>query len=471
MSKGIITTYVLVFGTIFLILLGGIFGFILLQLKQSAHEEAWNKSLDIAEAGLEYYRWCLNNKITGDCELDKLYTDTEGSEIGSFSLQINSDINCSGEGAVTITSSGWTKGYPQVKREVQVVYAKTSVAKYSYLLNDSVWAGADREIRGLYHSNGGVRMDGENQSLVTSAQQEWVCTSSFGCGTCPTDANPPCRIEGTNCICPGVFTTTLNSQPDLFTSPVTPFDFDKITIDLAKIKDLTDGNPQQYYWPPSTDIDPEADGYHIKLRNDGTFEIWIITSLSSTYAYSLEEGWHYDYFTISDEYQFGDPIIVDPSCSLVFVEDNLWIEGEVAGKITVASANLIDPNEDTNVILPGNIIYTTTDGSDGLAVIGENNVLIAPDSPNDMKLNGVFVAQKGHFGRNHYQSNMRNLLEIFGSIVSNGRVGTRWTSGGHVISGYLQRENYFDQNLIYNPPMFVPATATEFELVDWEEID
>jgi len=269
-----------------------------------------------------------------------------------------------------------------------------------------------------------------------------------------------------------VFTTTGNSNPDLFDFPVPPFDFDGITIDLAEIKSITQPYPLQYYWPPVTDIDPEGNGYHVKFINDGTFEVWIITELEAIWAYSLEEDWHYDYFVIplGGEYLY-DTYSIDPDCSLIFIEDNLWVEGKVRGKVTIASADLINPNEETDVVLLGDIDYTTLDGSDGLAVIGERSVLIAPDSPDIMELRGIFVAQKGHFGRNHYPGNIREKLEIYGSIVSNGRVGTRWSSGGTIVSGYLKRENYFDQNLVHSPSPFVPYASPEFEILDWEEIE
>jgi hypothetical protein len=457
MQKGIIITYVLVFGAIFLLLLSGLLGFILLQLRQSSQRVAWNEAFHAAEAGIQYYRWCLNNEVEANCSTEKEYTDPAGNPIGRFALTITSATSCGETIQKTINSRGWTYNFPDVEREVSVLYARTSVAQYAYLLNDNVWAGADREIRGLYHSNGGIRMDGENQSLVTSAKETWLCTESFGC-------DPPEEK-------PGVFTTTDNSNPDLFEFPVTPFDFEGITIDLAQIKDITDDYPQQYYWPPVTDINPEGEGYHIKFKNDGTFEVWIITELDATLAYSLEEGWHYDYFIIDEEYQYGDPIAIDPDCSLIFVEDNLWLEGEVKGKVTIASANLIEPTEDTEVVLPGNINYTTLAGTDGLAVIGERNVLIGPQSPDNMELRGIFVAQKGHFGRNHYPDNIKEKLEIYGSIVSNGRVGTKWSSGGQIVSGYLKRENYIDSNLIYSPPPFVPYADPEFKLVGWEEVE
>ena len=463
-KKGIITTLVLVFGAIFLILLGGLLGFILLQLRQSSQKAAWNESLSIAEAGINYYRWCLNNNVEANCQTEKDYFDPAGNPLGHFSLQISSTVSCGETVQRKIISQGWTNKFPQIKRKVSVLYARASVARYSYILNDNVWIGSDHEIRGPYHSNGGVRMDGENQSTVTSAKDKWICTGSFACSPCPVSAG--CWIEGTDCYCPGVFTTTQNSNPDLFSFPVPPFDFAGITIDLAQMKNSAQSSG--IYLPPSTDLNPQGKGYHIKFKNNGTFETWLITGLSPTWAYSLEEGWHYDYFTITNEYLYNS-YSIPSACSVIFFEDNLWPEGEVKGKVTIASANLISPNLDTDVILQGNIDYTTLDGSDGFSVIGERNVLISPNSPNQMELRGIFIAQKGRFSRNHYPGNIRDKLEIYGSIISNGRVGTQWISGSQIVSGYLKRESYFDSNLVYNPPPFVPYITPDFEIIKWEE--
>lgn len=463
-QKGIITTYVLVFGIIFLILLGGLFGFILLQLRYSVQKVAWNESLEVAEAGINYYRWCLNNEVEANCLTEKEYFDPSGNPIGKFSLDVASTISCGQTIQRKIVSAGWTNDFPELKRKLSVLYARTSVAKFSYILNDNVWIGSDHEIRGPYHSNGGIRMDGENQSLVTSAKEEWLCTSSFDCSPCPT-ANG-CRLEGTSCYCPGVFTTTANSRPDLFSFPVPPFDFTGITVDLAQMKNLA--QTSGVYLPPSTNLNPNGKGYRLKFKNDGTFEVWVITGLSPTYAYSLEEGWHDDDFTIVNEYLYASTS-TNPACSVIFVEDNLWPEGVVKGKVTVASANLINPNLDTDVVLGANIDYSVKDGSDGLALFGERNVLIGPQSPNVMELRGIFIAQKGRFSRNHYPENIREKLEIYGLIISNGRVGTKWVSGSQVVSGYLQRESYFDSNLVYNPPPFVPYIVSDFQILNWEE--
>lgn len=463
-NKGIIIPLVLSFGAIFLIILSSVIGFVLLQITAHNQRVAWYESLNIAEAGVNYYRWCLNHQFS-DCPTEKEYFDAEGQLLGEFSIDVNEEISCGQTIKKEILSSGWTVKFPNIKRKISVLYGRPSVAKYSYIINDNVWAGNDRQIRGLYRSNGGIRMDGTNFSLVTSAQQEWVCTDSFGCSSCPTSYG--CRTQSSNCICPGVFTTTNNSNTGLFQFPVTPFDFQGITVDLAQLKSAAQINSS--YFQPSKNINSNAKGYHLKLKNDGTFEVWIITGLLATQGYSLEEGDHYDHFIISGEYLYNT-YTLNSSCGVIFFEDNLWIEGTLKGKATIASANLIDANQDTNIVLSGNITYTTDSGSDALGLIAEKNMLISPNSPDTMVLRGIFIAQKGRFGRNHYNGNIKTLLQTFGSTVSYGRTGTQWTSGGHVISGYLTREDYIDSNLIYGAPSFMPYLSPDFKIINWQEL-
>jgi len=465
---GFAVAYVLIFSGLVLVMIGGLFGFILSELKQGKERAAWQKAFQIAEAGLNYYQWCLNNEAVDNCLPNKDYHDLDGNLRGNFSLNVEVFSSCGTEERRKVTSLGQDIDFSDMSRTLSAFLGKVTVAKYTYLIDDNVWAGPDREIRGFYHSNGGIRMDGENQSLTTSAKENWACTASFGCSSqnCPAG----CQAEANFCRCPGIFTTTNNSNPDLFDFPCPNFDFESITVDLRAVKDIAISSPLDRYWPKVTEIDSNGQGYHFKLKNTGQIEVWVITDLNPDYAYNDEEDWHYDYFSIANEYLYKT-ITIGEGCPVFFVEDNLWVEGTVRGKITIVSAELSVPTGETHIILPGNIQYTAFDGSDGLALIAERDILISPDSPETMVLRGVFVAQKGRFGRNHYPSNIRDKLEINGAIVSKKRVGTKWTSGSFVVSGYLQRENYVDSNLVYEAPPFVPKVSSSYKIYRWQEVE
>ena len=222
MSKGIITTLAMVFGAIFILLMAGLLGFIMLQHRGSLQRVALQESLHIAEAGLEYYKWHLlhfpndlKDGTGGVGPYEHIYQDAALNVQGTFSLEITGTSQCGEVTGVVITSTGWTSRFSNVPRTVRTTYTKPSVADFAFLINDNVWAGADREIKGPYHSNGGIRMDGENKSQVTSAKETWLCTEFFGC-------DPPEEK-------PGVFTTA-NGNEELFSFPVTPFDFAGITL-------------------------------------------------------------------------------------------------------------------------------------------------------------------------------------------------------------------------------------------------
>jgi len=478
MKKGVITTYTLIFGTVFLILLGGLLSLILLQQRIAQQRIAWNQALHVAEAGINQYRWyllhfddpfawknyCCENPPCSTCP----FVDPEKKIEGEFRLEVEAKTQCGKLMAVSVTSIGNTLKFPDIQRKVKIKYIRPSVADFAYLLNDNVWAGADREIKGPYHSNGGIRMDGENNALVTSAKDTWVCTSSFGCSSCPTDAG--CYLEGGDCVCPGVFTTA-NGNEELFRYPVPPFDFEKITMDLAEIKDLTKNQGQGIYLPPSG-----KKGYYVILKKD-SIDVYKILELGAVYAYDLEQGWHWEYSRIVKKDATPQNYPISEDCSLVFVEDNLWIEGEVQGKLTVVSADLENPNKETNVWLTGDITYTTKDGSDGLVLLAQHNNLISLEVPEEMELQGIYIAQTGHFGRNHYpcwyypEDCIKEYLEIYGSVVSNGRVGTKWSySWGGIASGFKKRENIYDPKQSFNPPPFLPCISDTFEFKEWEEL-
>ena len=456
-KRGSITLLVAIFAGIMVMIFGGTTGFIFTQNRLQTQKANKELAIQIAEAGVDYYKWFLSH-YENDLQdgtgapgpYEHEYSDPEGGAIGKFSLEISGNTQCGAIRSIDIDSTGWTYDNPSLTRKAKARYSRPSVAEYAYIIDDNVWAGSDRQIKGKYHSNGGIRMDGTNDSLVTSAAPGgvWNCTPSFGCDS-PYEEKP------------GVFGA--GSGSDLWQFPVEPINFTGISVDLSEMKQAA-GDYGIYLGPSG------KKGYHVIFKNDGTFDVYKITRLSRIKSYSTEEGWHWNYEYISKE-SFYNNYAVPSDCGLIFIEDDLWVEGDVKGKVTIASADLINLNQDTDVWLEGNITYTTTDGSDGLLVLGENNVRIPLYSPDNMELRGIFAAQKGHFGRDYYNYGpyLRNRLEITGSIISKGRVGTKWSCGGVYCSGYATRENSYDRKLMSDPPPMTPFSDDEYTFIQWEE--
>lgn len=460
-EKGATFVLVLVFMGVFLILIGAIIGLGVTQHRLNKQKVAKELSFQIAEAGLNYAKWRLAHYPDDITNEERIYSDPQGGDLGEFNLEFTGQEQCGILTSINIISTGWTHDYPDVERVVKAQYARSSVAEYAYIIDDNVWAGEDREIKGRYHSNGGIRMDGETDSLVTSAVKEWNCTPSFGCDS-------PYEVK------PGIFGEGEGQEQGLWQFPVKSIDFPSIAMDLTRMKTLAQS--YGHYSPPATDLNPSGQGYHVIFKNDNTFDLYVITRLGAVYGYSLEEGWHWDYHVIKSE-SFVDNYALPSDCGLIFLEDDLWVEGKTKGKTTIASADLINPNVDTDVILNGSLTYTTYDGSDGLLIVGEHDVLIPLYSPDKMELDGIFLAQKGHFGRNHYPSWYRpwydrEKLEMKGSVISKGRVGTKWSySDGSFASGYRKRENTYDRYLMTDPPPLTPYSDNEYGFVKWEEVE
>jgi len=445
-SKGLTTTLALIFGTVFIILITSLSSFIIVRLKQSREKTAWNEALQIAESGVSYYQWYLIHSPENydnyknfccdapPCEICD-YSDAQKEIKGKFKLEVNPTIRCGQISTLSLISTGWLDDYPDKKRKIKVEFIKPTIADYAALIDNDVWAGSDREIKGPYHSNGGVRMDGENKSIVSSSKSDWICGLSLGCCAdpcqwdeekgcysttypwsyrCPYYSCPsPCNWEENGCQCPGVFTTA-NGEETFFRFPSSYFDFNGITIDLNAIKNLTKNNGREIlnsgqvidhgesgiYISPS-----EEEGYYIVI-NHNKIDVYKITSLSAVRAYSSESGSYYWEYSIIENKEFLGSYTLSDSCNLLFVEDDLWIEGEIEGKLTVVSGDLISASKETNIWITGDLLYTTRDGSDGLFLLAQHNNLIHPQAAplnGSNELNGIFMAQTGHFGINHYK--------------------------------------------------------------------
>jgi hypothetical protein len=480
-QKGFLIVFTLVFGAIFLTIIGAFLGYVIVQHSEQMHQYNKERALSVAEAGLNYYKWFLahnpGNTTNGTGVPGPyvgIYEDPEGGPIGEFSLEIASSTACGEVYAVDIVSTGTTYDNPDVGRKVYARYAQPTVAEYAYIINSSVWAGADRTIVGPYHSNGGVRMDGTNNSTVSSGQETWSCTSTFGCS--PTGVRD------------GVFTTTSNPNTDLFSFPSTPINFTGLTVDLSAMQSKAQTGGGLYIGPSGTG----KSGYRVVFNAAGTISVYMVDSTTSYYGYTTEDDWQTERHVIATQHLVGT-YTIPTSCSVIFVEDKVWLEGVVKGKVTIAAADVDTAGVDRSMILHGNITYA--DANSGLLAIAEDDMLIGLVVPNTMSLNGIFVAQNGRFGRNRYcetnsgsegcsnttrlpgsPTNLRpyakrSTLTVNGTIVSNGREGTKWTSGGTYVSGFNIRNNSYDRDLVNDPPPLTPEVSDEYEFIEWREMN
>ena len=476
-AAGSVMILVLVFGAIFLTVLGALSGFVLAQSHVQDLTREQSEAFTVAEAGLEYYRWFLShfpgNATDGTGHAgpySTTYADPEGGTAGTYKLSIVGNTSCGVVQSIDVTSVGTPSDAPNVSQTLIARFAQPSVATYSYVVNSSVWAGADRVINGPYHSNGGVRMDGTTNAPVSSSLSTWDCTTSYGCSPEQTAA-------------PGVVGSSANKS--LWAYPTPQVDFAGIAADFSSLK-TTASASGIYLARYSTTANPNR-GYHLIFNSNGTVTIKKVSAVTAlTNVQPIDASAN----TITDETLIGtestyETLTLPSTCGLIFVEDNTWVEGTIPAKVTLVVANVTNQGVTPTVVLHGNITYAATNGTDGLTLIGEGDVLIAPDSPQNMTLNGTFIAQSGAFGRNYYYNvphgggvygcngtyEPRGTLTILGTTVSNLRTGTAWVNGCSAGSnaGYQTRVDAFDRQNSTNPPPFTPVTSSQWQFVNWQQ--
>ncbi len=458
----------LVFGAILFTVLGALSSFVLTENKLQLNSTSGSRGLAIAEAGIEYYRWFLAHNPTdlqngtgqpGPYTIP--YNDPEGGQTGTISLAITGNISCGQTTSIDIRSTGTPIESPTTDRTIVARYARPTVALYSTISNSSVWAGEDRVISGPYHSNGGIRMDGTANAPVTSSLSTWLCDSAFKCT--PSQTKTGVWGAGTN--------------QSLWKYPVPQIDFAGIAADFTNLKTIATASG--LYFPrfsSGTDEDSNYwNGYHIIFNGNGTITVLRVSATTSLPTNSNINATNRRDRTLIETETLLGTYTLPASCGLIFVEDNVWVEGVVDSKVTLVAANVVTTGVAPNAMLPNNITYAATDGTDGLTLIAENNVLISANSPTNMTLSGIFVAQGGAFGRNRYSCaggyEAKNTLTIFGTIVSNLRTGTKWPGGcsGGGDAGYQSRIEAFDRKLSTDPPPFTPYTSTDYQIVDWRQ--
>lgn len=471
-TGGYTTLLVIIFGGIFVFAVAALSGRVLVE--QDAERARMHKAQarGIAEAGLEYYKWYLAHN-PGDTQHGTggsgpyviPFKDPESDTIGTFSLDVTGNEQCNTITSIDISSTGWSSEDPTVRATVTGRYAQPSVAEYAYIIDDNVWVGEDRQISGQYHANGGIRFDGTSNSQVTSAVDTWTCTSGFGCSPASTT--------------PGVFGD--GGDKELWEYPTPQFDFAGIAQDYSALRSLAIADGIHYSGYAGHSV--EGRGYRLVFRSDRSVDVYRVRRSDGYFGQHIDSGeYETDYYVPrsgSRNVRFMGNYDIPGDCGLIYIEDRVWVAGTVSGKVTLVAADTTHAGYEPDVILEDDLEYTTADGSDGITIIAEGNVHISPTSPENLDLNGIFVAQEGYFGRNLYPcfyapTDHQDTLTIRGSIVSNTRVGTKWSYSLFPFcfgdtSGYESRINSYDRNLATDPPPFTPIASPDFEFVEWRE--
>jgi len=469
-NRGQILIQVVILVAIAIYFIGGFVGWAVMNIKVARQTFNLEQAMQIAEAGVDYYRWHLAHAPTdfqdgtgGPGPYIHDFKDKDGNVIGQFALDITPPPL--GSALVKIRSTGGVSADINISRTITTTLAKPSFAKYAVVANDFMRFGEGTEVFGPIHSNQGIRFDGLAHNIVSSSVTDYDDPdhgggNEFGVHTHvpPVDPLPPAGVP---------------SRPDVFEAgrqfPVPAIDFAGITADMAQMK--SDAQANGFYRSDSGTL-----GYHVVLRTDDTFNFYRVTNFVNApwgCTDPGQSGW--STWSIQNQQFIGNfPL---PANGIIFIEDDVFVDGQINGaRVTIVAASLPDnPPSRKNIIVNNDLLYTNYDGSDSVGLLAQGNMNVGMASEEDLRIDAALIAQNGRVGRHYYRSSwgfwgcspydIRQTITCYGMIGTNQRYGFAYTDG----TGYQIRNLVYDANLLYNPPPSFPLTSDQYITLSWEE--
>ncbi len=319
------------------------------------------------------------------------------------------------------------------------------------MANNFTRLSAGTKIFGPIHGNEGFRFDGTAHNIVTASMATYF-------------------DPDIGAVRPGVWASLPGTnQPDPDDSdhflagkkfPVPVVDFSSAVADFKVIKDRAqDSNTDDLYFGR------EGQGRHIELGVPSSDQMTIstVTSYSAnTYAILAEDSSNATSYPIPDE-------------GVVYVEDNVWVEGTLpAGKRLTIAANDDNASRKRSIFIGmGDLRYESYGSDTVLGLMAEDSIHLLRYSKPDLHIDAAMLAQSGNIGwtapSGYYWGNTivpPSLITINGALVSNKRMGFGYTNG----AGYTNRELIFDADLVIQPPPMFPA-GESYAIDLWDEIE
>ncbi len=477
-KPGSAIAYALIILAMVSILFTSIIVYISSHLKYSFNRGYREQSFQVAEAGIHYYRWYLAHATSGmnGGQLDAFWTNSSTLGVsGPFEMEYNDpesgkavgrfriELTAPGQGTTIakIKSTGWTHEFPNSTRSVQARFRRPSWSEYIFLSNSFMNFGDQATVHGKVHSNTGIRFDGIAHNTVSSLVPSFNdpthggSSLDFGVHTHKNPADPSAPSYPWS-------GGTVPNRPDVFLGgrefPVPEVSFTGVTADLSAMKSAAQSGQGVYF-------DSTGNGRRIILKNDGTFDVCTVdtyhnVNLSITrYLRASGSG---TCSSCSGLCLRNYPI---PNNGVIFVEDNVWVEGSVNNKrISVVAANLSGAGSPADIYIGfTNLRVANYDCNNKIGLVAQRDITVVKDCPDVFVTDAALLAQTGKVGISQNMSS-KNSFTFNGAIASYLQPYFQ-----HGVSGFAVRFYNFDNNLLYCPPPYFP-TGNEYAVDLWEEL-
>lgn len=500
--RGLVLVNVLIFATIAAVITTGLVNWSSQIFRTVKNLQQNEQALQIAEAGIEYYRWHLahfpsdfSDSTTTPGPYVHVFEDAQGNVIGNFSLTITPPRV--GSTLVNVKSVG-TLASSTISRTVLSTLAIPSFARYAFVANDFMRFGSGTVVNGPIQSNQGIHFDGVANNVVSSALAT-ATDPDISCWPYPS-----CAVRwavytesGTNDPLPP---TPLPNRDDVFVAgrqlSMPAVSFSSITANFNQLQAAaiaSDPVTNKYNIAPSGGSNY---GYHIVFSFSGgttTYSLYKVKSLraSPNNSCSNNTNGQDDWGTWSINTTGNSQQLVSsgnrlPSNGVIFVADNVWVDGTVgnSARVTIAAAKLPQPSDPPDITVNNSLMYNEYDGSNAIGLIAQGNVNVGLYSDDNLEIDAALVAQTGRVGRYYYSSSCgstytQGTITIYGMIASFIRYGFSYTGSsyncgggiGYIGSGYCNRNITYDPNLLYGPPPSFPLSSSSYVPLSWQEVN
>lgn len=434
------------------------------------------QAFSIAEAGIEYYRWHLahnpndywdgNSSSTAGPYLHPYY-DKNANQVGQFSLAITPPPQ--GSNVVIVTSAGTVLADASIKKIITVKLVQSSLMQYNIVQATNLLIGASTTIYGPVMSNGGINFNGFAYNVIQSALSTYNDPSDGNSWAVHTDISP---ADPTPPAAPPLRADVFSAGRLFSQSAV---DFGALANVLSNLQ-TTARNGGVY--ASSSGVYGFDLAFSTSTNATNTYSLYKVTAIASPpngcTNVSNQDGW--TTWSIGNETLVATGTI--PRNGTFFVNDNLWVRGQINHAHVLIGAAVFPDNSNTwaNVAITNDLRYTNYDGSDSIVVMTQNNINVGLYSNDVLRMDGAYITEYGRVGRFFYKDHqgnsnkcapyaVRSKVTIFGSIVTNQSYQFGYDDG----TGYQNRQILYDVNLLYAPPSIVPITQN-FTIVSWDEV-
>lgn len=352
------------------------------------------KSMHLADGGINQYLYNIRQ--------NPYYWQTNptmgptATEDGTWTVTAQAPTQTSPLTLVAVATSG------QVASRTTTITATVrypTFADYSFMSNAGIDIGATADIFGKVRSN----------QYVDNA------------GTCWDEVIAAGDVRGAGTFKKGY----KEYQPSV--------DFGTVTTDLNTIKQTAIAD--NTYFAPTANP-----GYYLRVGS-GSFTAYYVTGGETTGNLTL---------TLIGAFPL-------PARGGVYVDDNVWVDGTLAGRLTIATPEVLR--------IKDNINYANNQSALGL--IAQRNIAVMywyPGSPENLTVKAALLSQTADISAAFKSGYWRNSFTFVGSMSYATHSG--FYSGG--VGGYNSRSYTYDANLdVMPPPLFPVIRDGSLKVTTW----